>query len=183
MAAPYRGGVEAVIILEQIHAPLRKGAGVLPFMAVAARMSAAGQVPAAGIHAELQPKGVHIIRQVLHAMGEFGRVRLEAAVCIALLEGPHVINDDVFIACILEARIHHRPGRFHDQRFADIGAEGVPGIPAHGWLADDHSFSSMHKIKRFLAAIVAWKNAAVKDGKARKIPVYRLNSPLKRGIM
>ena len=131
--------MEAEVIFEEVHAPPGEGAGVLPLMSIAAGIAAAGQVAAAGVEAELQPLSMDIIGQVWNAVGKFLRVGDQAAFRVAFFQGPHIVDDDVFIARVAQAGIDHGVGGFKDQRLVDVGAEGIPGVPAHGRLSDEHS--------------------------------------------
>ena len=132
----------AEVVLQEVHAPGSEGFRVRELVVVAGGIARAGHDAGAGIHAELQAFGVDIVRQVLHAVGELFRIRNEEAVFVPLAEGPAVVDDQVLIAGGQPAVVHHEVRGFADQGVADIGAEGVPGIPAERGEVCKHGGSS-----------------------------------------
>ena len=118
--------VIAVIIFQEIHAPLRECLRIDELMLKASRITGAGQVPGAGIHAEFQPLAVHIIRNSLHAIGEFPRIRHKPFFFIPLTQGPAVVDDQIFIAHPGKPCFHHRIRCLKNQFFIDVLSKGIP---------------------------------------------------------
>ena len=126
------GAVVAVVVFQEIHAPLRKGLRVDELMLEAARVPGTGQVPRTGIHAEFQTFGVDIVRHCLHAVGELLRIRHQAALPVPLLHRPAIIDDQVLVALLRQPLLHHGVRRLINQLLIDVLPKGVPGIPPHG---------------------------------------------------
>lgn len=91
-------GLVAVVVLQVVHAPGGEGLRVLELVLKAAGVARAGVGAAAGVHAELQPLAVDVIRHGLHALGELLRVRHQIALFVPLLQAPAVVDDHVLIA-------------------------------------------------------------------------------------
>ena len=67
-----------------------------------------------------------VVGDGLHAVRELFRVGDKAAVFVALLEAPAVVDDDVFIALVAQAAFAQGVGGAANKRFVDIPGEGVP---------------------------------------------------------
>ena len=124
--------MEAVVILQVVHAPLRKGGSVLEFMIKTAGITGAGLHTGAGVHAKLQALAVDIVCHILHTMGELLRIRHQSAVLIPLLQAPAVVDDDILITAISKAGGYQQVGRLHDHFLIDLFTKSIPGIPSQG---------------------------------------------------
>ena len=116
----------AVVVLKVIDAPGSKRLGIYELMLKAARVARAGVRAAAGVHAELEALRVHIVRHSLHAMRELLRIRHKAAVFVALLETPAIVDDDVLIAFIFKAACAQSVRCAAHKVFVDVPCKGVP---------------------------------------------------------
>ena len=122
----------AEIVLEEVHSPGGEGAGVLELMIEGGGVAGAGADTGAGVHTELQTLGVDVVPHVLHAVGELLGVGHEVAVLVPLPQGPAVVDDHVLVARVTVALLGHDVGHFQNHLLVDVGAEGVPGVEAHG---------------------------------------------------
>ena len=116
----------AVVVLKVIDAPGSKRLGIYELMLKAARVARAGVRAAAGVHAELEALRVHIVRHSLHAVRELLRIRHKAAVFVALLETPAIVDDDVLIAFIFKAACAQSVCCAAHEVFVDVPCKGVP---------------------------------------------------------
>ena len=99
----------------------------------------AGALARAGIHAEFQALAMHIIRQRLHALGEFFRIGHQAVgLGIAGALAPAIVDNHIFIARLPQAQAIEGVGAFPNQPIGNAGAEGIPGVPAHGRFVHKH---------------------------------------------
>ena len=131
----------AIIVFQEIHAPVGKRLRVLELMAETARIARAGFGPHAGIHPELESEAVYVVGQVLHAVGEESRIGDQSAVRVPVLERPAVVDDDIIVTRVFQSAFCHGLGRFPDEGVVNVGAEGVPGIPALQRSSHLHVFS------------------------------------------
>jgi len=74
-----------------------------------------------------------VFAQRFHAAGKFVRIDYDVAVRIAV-DLPAVVDDEVFVAGIEHAGLHHGIGDFFDGVFIDATAlKAVPAVPPHRW--------------------------------------------------
>jgi hypothetical protein len=81
---------------------------------------------------------MNIVRQGVHAVREFLRIRHKAAVFIPVPQRPAVIDYKIMIACVTVAPGNHDIRHFTDQRIGDVAAKGVPGVPAERGTLSEH---------------------------------------------
>src|SRR5579859_2711857 len=129
------GGLQAFrvapIDFDVIDAPGGVGFDVLRFVLVAAGTLLAGHAAGVGVYTELQTLGMDVIGEWLHAVGEALGVNDDAAVGGAA-DLPTVVDVHELIAGIFHASGDHGVGNFANQLVADVAAELVPTVPAHG---------------------------------------------------
>ena len=70
----------AVVILQEIDAPLSIGARILLLVAERAIGACAGTLSSVGVDPELQPPIVDVVYDGLHSLGELLRVGLRSAI-------------------------------------------------------------------------------------------------------
>ncbi len=124
------GAGRAPVVLDVVDAPRGILPRVLELVALAARPPGARRRPGVGIDAELEPARMEVIAQRFEARGEALRIGLDRAVGIARAV-PAVVEVDVDVAGIAQARGNQRVGGAPDQRLVDIAAVVVPGVPPH----------------------------------------------------
>ena len=86
---------------------------VLLLEAQAGGPSTAGKLGGVAVDAELQALGVHIVGQRLDAVGKFLGVGNDVVVAVASAL-PQVVDEDVLVAGLHEAVLHHGVCRFAD---------------------------------------------------------------------
>lgn len=125
-------GLEAVIVFEKIDAPFREGRRVCEFMIITCGVPRAGHRAAAGIHSEFEPFGVYVVGDIFHAVREFRGIGNEISRFVAFAQSPAVVDDDIFVSFVFQARFYHSVGRLQNEFFADVFGEGVPSDSAPG---------------------------------------------------
>jgi len=85
-----------------------------------------------GIDAKLQALAMNEIGQRLDAGRKVFRIGNDVAFVVAR-ELPAVVDDDVLVAGIFHAGLHHGVGGLAKKIFVDVTLEFVPAVPAHGW--------------------------------------------------
>ena len=127
-------GMIAVIIFQIIHTPLGECFCVKKLMIIRTRIVRARSYAVTGIHTEFQALAVYIICHCLHTVRELHMMRYDPIRHrIAFILRPAVINHQVFIACIFQAKTDHGICRLMNQVFVNLVSEGVPCIESHGW--------------------------------------------------
>src|SRR5205823_1672420 len=80
--------------------------------------------------AELEPLGMHVVRERLHATREADRIGHEPARRVAG-DLPAVVDHEILIARVAHAALHHCVRRLPDELRADVAPKVVPAVPAH----------------------------------------------------
>src|SRR5207244_10652510 len=83
-----------------------------------------------GVEDELEPLGMDVLRQRLHATREADRIGHEPARGVAG-DLPAVVDHEILIARVAHAALRHRVRRLPDELRADVAPEVVPAVPAH----------------------------------------------------
>jgi hypothetical protein len=73
---------------------------------------------------------MEVIAERLHSRWELLRIRLDVAVRVAR-ELPAIVEVDVDVTGVAQARLYQRIGGLVDQRLVDRTAVMVPAVPAH----------------------------------------------------
>ena len=136
--AAHPEGLVAVVVLEEIDAPVGEGPRVLLLVAVARGLARAGPGARRRVEAELQALRVDVLGERGDAARELVRVPREAPFGGAPVRLPKVVDHDVPVARLPEALGHERVGDAPDEILVDGVAEGVPGVPTHGRRGGDH---------------------------------------------
>ena len=116
VASACRGAVlrrVAIVVFQVVDPPRCERASVLLLEAQAGGPSTAGKLGGVAVDAELQALGVHIVGQCLDAVGKFLGVGNDVVVAVASAL-PQVVDEDVLVAGLHEAVLHHGVGRFAD---------------------------------------------------------------------
>ena len=126
----------AVVVLPVVNAPFGEFLGILLFVAIGtaftlpvAVVMVTGTLAAVAIKTELQALIMHVVSDGLHAARESLRVVLEVALRIALGVHPVVVEVQVNVARIPQARRDHGIGNFLNLLFVDVFVEHVPAVP------------------------------------------------------
>lgn len=99
--------IVAIVVFQIIHAPVGKGLGILLFVAQGRRVLSTGIQSSRRIHAKQKTQAVDLVCDSFHPIGELGRVGDKGTIVTSLLVGPAVVKDDILIAQISEAKVHH----------------------------------------------------------------------------
>jgi len=119
-------GLVAVVVLEEVNAPISEGLSVDELIVVASRIACAGERTVAGVHTELESLGVNVISKSLHSARKLLGIGNDASVRSALTERPAVVDNNVVIACGSKTRVHHCICGFLDEVLGNVRTEGVP---------------------------------------------------------
>ena len=85
---------------------------------------------------------MNVVGDDLHAVGEFLMMGHDAVGDrVAVVFGPAVVDDEVFIARVLQTVVDKGVRALADQRFVNVLAKSVPGVPAHGRSLCQHNMS------------------------------------------
>ena len=101
-------------------------------MLKAARVTCTGVCARTGVHTEFQSLGMDIVGNGLDTVGELILVGNQPAVSVTLLFAPAVVDNDILVACVFQSAFNEKVSGGLYKFLADIPAESVPGVPAHG---------------------------------------------------
>jgi len=101
-------------------------------MTAAGGTACAGLRAGVGVDAEFQTFAVNVIGKGFDARGKVFRIGNDVAVFFAR-DLPAVVDDDVLVAGVFHAGLHHGVGCLAKEIFVDVALEFVPAVPAHGW--------------------------------------------------
>ena len=69
---------------------------------------------------------MNIVGKIFHTVRKFFGIGYDLLVFVSLTKAPAVVNDDIFVAAVLESAFDNKIGSFHNDLFVDVLAEGVP---------------------------------------------------------
>ena len=120
----------APVVFQIVHLPHRIDEGVLVFVPAATGAAVAGEVAGVAVDAELEPFGVDVGAQFLHAGGELLGILGHETVLVPLAM-PSIVDIDIDVSDIGQSEADQGVGIFLDNVFIDVCHEFVPGAPAH----------------------------------------------------
>ena len=121
----------APVVFQIVDTPFGILAGILKLVTPAAWARLTGHAASTGIYAEFQPAFVYVIGQRLHSMGKSGGIGNDVSFGVPG-NLPTVINDNIFVSGIFHTGGNHVVGHLTNEGIADVAAELVPTVPAHG---------------------------------------------------
>ena len=126
--------VEAVVVLEVVDAPVGEGLRVDLLVAEAARVAGARHGARVLVDPELESQRVHVVGGAVDAARELHRVGHQATgLRVALMGHPAVVDVDVLVARVLQARGDEEVRGLLDELLGDVAAERVPVVEPHRW--------------------------------------------------
>lgn len=122
--------IGAPVVFQVIDSPCGVCTCILKLISAASGSSLACFGACTRIYSHFQSFGMHIICQCFHSIGKTFGIDLYISFFVSSYL-PAVVDDQVFIACILHACGNHGVRHFFDELFAHIASEFVPAVPSH----------------------------------------------------
>ncbi|KAG6556476.1 hypothetical protein Mapa_002421 [Marchantia paleacea] len=123
--------VVTIVVFQIVHLPRGEGFSVLNFVAERSGLLLAGVESCIRVDAELETQAMDVIGEGFDPGGEGRSPRNEVAMLIALELGPAVVDVDVIVAEVGEAREDQSAGCLEDDVLVDEAVEEIPAVPAH----------------------------------------------------
>jgi hypothetical protein len=114
----------------------------------------AGFRAAVAVQTEQETAFVHVVGEGRHAAREALAIAHESTRAVsAVVVHPLVVEIEVHVACVAQARAHHDVGDPSNLLFVDVLVECVPAVPAHGRRESDAVFLAGTGVPRRVALL------------------------------